>query len=94
MNALFLGIGSKGEADLKKRAVTIAAVNLMLVFLGGKTNPLADLIRFPLSSYYLAHRCIAVIAIAEVVLHSGLILYRRPVFDEFAKSGTIPLAGY
>ncbi|KAF5240564.1 hypothetical protein FANTH_9535 [Fusarium anthophilum] len=90
-NALFLGIGSKGEADLEKRAATIAAMNFMLVFLGGKTNPLADLIRFPLSSYYLAHRCIAVIATAEVVLHSGLILYHRPVFDEFAKSGTIAL---
>ncbi|KAF5571962.1 hypothetical protein FPHYL_28 [Fusarium phyllophilum] len=88
-NALFLGIGSKGKADLEKRAATIAAVNFMLVFLGGKTNPLADLIRFPLSSYYLAHGCIAVIATAEVVLHSGLILYHRPVFDEFAKSGTI-----
>lgn len=88
-NALFLGLSSKGEADLQKRAAAIAAMNLMLVFLGGKTNPLADLVRFPLSSYYLAHRCIAVIATAEVLLHSGLVLYRRPVFDEFAKSGTV-----
>ncbi|KAJ4248080.1 hypothetical protein NW762_012850 [Fusarium torreyae] len=88
-NALLLGIGSKGMEDLEKRSATVAAANLMLVFLGGKTNPLADLVRIPLASYYLVHRCVAVIATVEALLHSGLILYRRPVFDASTKSGTI-----
>ncbi|KAF5019072.1 hypothetical protein F66182_8930 [Fusarium sp. NRRL 66182] len=71
-NALLLSIGSKGKEGLGKRNLTIAAVNLMLVILGGKTNPLADLVRIPLSSCYLAHRRIATIATAEALLHPSM----------------------
>ena len=88
-NALLLGIATKGIEDLGKRTAIVAATNLMLVFLGGKTNPLADFLHIPLPTYYLAHRCIAVIATTEVLLHAGISLYRHPVFDSAAKSGTI-----
>ncbi|KAK3377652.1 hypothetical protein B0H63DRAFT_477588 [Podospora didyma] len=59
----------------------------MFVFLGGRTNPLVDLVQTPLHSYHFAHRWIGAVAVAEALCHSGLVLRRRGAFDALQTSG-------
>ncbi|KAH6869641.1 hypothetical protein B0T10DRAFT_533794 [Thelonectria olida] len=80
-NGFLLGVGSGAKAELEKRAAAIASANLMLVFLGGRTNPLANFLQIPLASYYFGHSWIAIVATCEALLHSGLALSRHQKFD-------------
>ncbi|KAI0191362.1 hypothetical protein F4808DRAFT_465410 [Astrocystis sublimbata] len=54
----------------------LAIINTTLLFLGGRTNPLADFLRVPLSTYYLSHHWVGRVAILEGLIHSGLMLTR------------------
>ncbi|KAF5973969.1 hypothetical protein FCOIX_8547 [Fusarium coicis] len=88
-NGLLLGVGISDLAELEQRAAAIASANLMLVFLGGRTNVLADWVQIPLSIYYVGHRWIGVVATCEALLHSALALFRHKKFDALTKSGYV-----
>jgi hypothetical protein len=88
-NGFLLGVGISDLAELEQRAAAIASANLMLVFLGGRTNALADFAQIPLSTYYFGHRWIGVVATCEALLHSALALSRRQKFDALTKSGYV-----
>jgi len=88
LNAIFLSIDVRDvEADLERRTAFAASVNLMLLLLGGRTNPLVDLVQIPLGSYQFGHRCVGAVAVTEAFLHSGLVLRRRRDIDALATSG-------
>jgi hypothetical protein len=88
-NGFLLGVGISDLAELEQRTAVIASANLMLVFLGGRTNALADFVQIPLSTYYVGHRWIGVVATCEALLHSALALFRRQKFDALTKSGYV-----
>ena len=67
----------RGEANLGKRFAVVASINLMAVFLGGRTNPLASYISISLPSYYAIHHWISLTAILQLTVHSILALVRR-----------------
>ncbi|KAI8405732.1 hypothetical protein FOFC_15220 [Fusarium oxysporum] len=92
-NGFLLGVGISDLAELEQRAAAIASANLMLVFLGGRTNALADFAQIPLSTYYFGHRWIGVVATCEALLHSALALSRRQKFDALTKSGYVAIGG-
>ncbi|KAJ4196919.1 hypothetical protein NW759_016376 [Fusarium solani] len=94
INGILLGVGIDTLLELERRAAAIASANLMLVFLGGRTNPLADFMQVPLASYYFGHRWIGIVATCEALLHSGLALSRRQKLDaSLVQSGYILAAG-
>jgi hypothetical protein len=88
-NGFLLGVGISTLSELEQRAAAIASANLMLVFLGGRTNALADFVQIPLSTYYFGHRWIGIVATLEAALHSGLALSHRQKLDALTKSGYI-----
>lgn len=92
-NGFLLAVGNGAKVELEKRAAAIASANLMLVFLGGRTNPLANFIQIPLASYYFGHCWIGIVATCEALLHLGLALSQRPRFDSLAKSGYLVSTG-
>ncbi|KAM7204417.1 hypothetical protein V8F33_001719 [Rhypophila sp. PSN 637] len=79
-NSIALALPTE-DSSLERRTAQAASVNLMLVLIGGRTNPLADLVQIPLHSYYFAHRWIGAVATAEALLHSILVLRRQGAFD-------------
>ena len=87
LNAVVLSIGIMEEESLSKRASLIASANLMLLFVGGRTNPLADFVQIPLFTYSFLHRWISVIATCEALLHSSIELYHWGLKDKNAISG-------
>ena len=89
VNGFLLGIGINDWAALEQRAAAIASANLMLVFLGGRTNSLSDFAQISLPTYLFGHRWIGVVATCEAMVHSGLALARRQNLDALSKSGYI-----
>lgn len=51
------------------RAGALAAINMIPLFLGGRTNFLADSLGIPLHTYYLAHHWIGRVAIVQSLVH-------------------------
>jgi hypothetical protein len=51
------------------RAGALSAVNMIPLFLGGRTNYLADSLGIPLHTYYLAHHWIGRVVILQSLLH-------------------------
>jgi hypothetical protein len=89
VNGFLLGVDINDWAELEQRAATIASANLMLVFLGGRTNALSDFAQIPLSTYFFGHRWIGIVATCEALTHSGLALSHHQNLDALSKSGYI-----
>jgi hypothetical protein len=68
-NGIFLCWGVADGETRAKRAAIAAATNLAPIFLGGRTNFLADRAGISLQSYYLAHHWLARLATVEASLH-------------------------
>jgi hypothetical protein len=81
--ALFLG-----RVKLASTAAMLAIINATPLFLDGRTIRLADFAGIQLSTYYVFHHFIGRIAIAEGLLHSGLVLHRSRL-DQTTASGYI-----
>lgn len=81
-NALCMGLNVSGAQAFEQRAALMAIVNAVPLFLGGRTNPLTDLLGVSLPSYYLAHHWIGRVVIIEATIHSigVLVLQPRPGF--------------
>ena len=69
MATLFLG-----REKLATTSAMLATINATALFVGGRTNPLADFFGVPLSTYYVFHHFIGRVVIAEALLHSALAL--------------------
>ncbi|KAI8626617.1 hypothetical protein F5Y19DRAFT_488216 [Xylariaceae sp. FL1651] len=70
----------------------LAVVNATPLFLGGRTNPFADFIGIPLSTYYIFHHFIGRVVIIEGSIHAVL-AFRRSRLDQTTTSGYIAFGG-
>jgi hypothetical protein len=89
VNGFLLGVGINDWAELEQRAAAMASANLMLLFLGGRTNALSDFAQIPLSTYFFGHRWIGIVTTCEAMAHSGLALSHHQNLDALSKSGYI-----
>lgn len=76
------------RVNVGSMAATLAVINATPLFLGGHTNPFADLIGIPLSTYHIFHHFIGRVVIVEGVLHAVLVL-KRSRRDRLTTSGYI-----
>ena len=90
--ALYFGANSAililRKANLGPTAAMLAVINAVMLFLGGRTSPLADFIGIPLSTYYVFHHLIGRVVVIEGVIHAGL-AFRRSRPDQTTTSGYI-----
>lgn len=89
INAVVLIIGVEDLRTLEARTAVVGSINLMVAYLGGRTNPLVDFAQIALPTYYFAHRWIGGIAICEVLLHSILALCRLRTMDTFVMPASV-----
>lgn len=75
--------------QFKQRAATIALINMVPLFIGGQTNPLANTLGISVQSYYFTHNWIGQVAIVEAVLHSIVMLSLQPQPGSIATSNII-----
>lgn len=68
-----IGLGVQTITGLMVRSGTIAAVNLIPLFLGGRTSVFESLIGVSLHTYYLVHHWIGRLVILLSVVHAGLV---------------------
>ena len=89
-NGVCMGIAVKNSKDLMVRSGMMAMINLVPLFLGGRTSALADrLLGIPLHTYYIAHHWIGRVAVIQGVLHAILALTSNNAVDMRAISGII-----
>lgn len=77
-----------GRDNLAATAGMLATINATPLFVGGRTNPLANFSGVPLSTYYVFHHFIGRVVVVEGLLHSALLL-RRSQRDQVTVSGYI-----
>jgi hypothetical protein len=92
--ASYLGVNFyflyRGRSNLAISSASLATINAVPLFLGGRTNPLADRLHVPLSTYYVFHHLFGRVVIFEGLLHSAIFLSHRPIvitFPGFIVSG-------
>ncbi|KAK7927890.1 hypothetical protein PG985_004888 [Apiospora marii] len=88
-NGLLLGYGSPTLAELSQRSAQAAAVNLVPVFLGGRTNALFDAAGFSLRAYELLRLSSFSLGAIEAFLHFALALVVRQASTDFIVSGSM-----
>ncbi|KAF7943008.1 hypothetical protein EAE96_010954 [Botrytis aclada] len=71
INGFCMGLGVKTMSDVISRAGIMASVNIVPLFLGGRTNTLANFIGISIHSYYIAHHWIGRVVIVQSLLHVG-----------------------
>lgn len=64
--------------SLRGSLVQITVINMMLLFLGGRTNFIADYFGIPLHIYHFAHRCLGRVVIAQAIVHAAINFSSRP----------------
>ena len=77
------------QPTLERKSAQAASMNLAILFLAGRTNPLADLLQIPLHTFYFAHRWIGIVTVAEALLHAVLVLSHRRDLDALGQSGLL-----
>lgn len=80
-------------ASFGRRAAVVAAINMVPLFLGGRTNLVADSLRIPLSTYYIFHHWIGRIAILQCMVHSALVLNRLGSIEKTALARNVIMTG-
>lgn len=86
-NCIALAVYTQDARELEQRAAKVAITNMVVLFLGGRTNPAADLLGISIQSYYLAHHWIGCVAAAEAMLYAIIVITLRP------RLGTIVITG-
>ena len=87
-NGICMWIGVSGLSDLTNRSGRMASLNLIPLFLGGRTNTICNLLGMPLPTYYLTHHCIGLVVCWQGMLHAILICIGQVAAREQAVSGT------
>ena len=71
-NVCFIVIGVSDVSDFTRRLGRAALINLTPLYAGGRINSIANLLSIRPENYLLGHKCIGVVFIIEVSLHSVL----------------------
>jgi hypothetical protein len=89
LNGFFMGLGIRTYNDLLIRAGTMASINMVPLFFGGRISIIAESLGFSLHSYYLAHNWIGCVVISQSLIHVILVIGRgRPwTLNDFQVSG-------
>jgi hypothetical protein len=89
INGFCMGLGIKTTSDLIIRSGLMASINMIPLFLGGRTNTLASFLGISLHTYYLAHHWIGRIVILQSLIHVFLVIAHRVpwTFDSSQISG-------
>lgn len=89
INGVCMGIGIKSTSDLLLRSGTMASINMMPLFLGGRTSVLANFLGISLHTYYLAHHWIGRLVVIQSLLHVSLVIASgKPwTYDSFQIAG-------
>ena len=90
--ALFYAL-PKTPAAFGRRSAVVAATNMVPLFLGGRTNLVADFLRVPLSTYYIFHHWIGRIAILQCILHSVIVLNRLGSIEKTPLARKVIMSG-
>jgi hypothetical protein len=77
INGFVMGIGIHGTSDLISRSGLMASVNLIPLFLGGRTSMFSRVLGLSLHSYYLWHHWIGRVVVIQGLLHVSLIMKTR-----------------
>jgi hypothetical protein len=75
VNGFFMGYGihkTNLKQELFVRSGTMAIINMIPLFLGGRTNILSNFLGISFHTYYLAHHWIGRMVIVLSILHIGL----------------------
>ncbi|KAI0836083.1 hypothetical protein F5Y06DRAFT_274157 [Hypoxylon sp. FL0890] len=89
INAMVLVLFLKNTVELKQRAALVSILNMVPLFLGGRTSPLADLGNISLHTYYYWHVWVGRVAAIQSLLHAGLSLYQPT-----SKRDSITISGW
>lgn len=92
-NIAVSAVGIQSRTDLAQRLARLALINVIILFLGGRTNLFADkVLRCSFPNYYLLHRWIGRVTLLEVIVHGSLMCLEirniQPL--EIAVLSTIP----
>ena len=84
-----MGIDIHDTSALIIRSGTMASINMIPLFFGGRTSTIVNFLGISLHSYYLAHHWIGRVVVIQGLIHMGLVLrYRSPwTFDTLQISG-------
>ncbi|KAI0965373.1 hypothetical protein F4678DRAFT_485327 [Xylaria arbuscula] len=74
VNGLVVGWKPNQQEAISRKASQMALLNIVPLFLGGKTNPLLSFVGIPLSKYYFAYHWFGRVATVEAFIHVGLSL--------------------
>lgn len=77
VNVLVLVFPIRSQIELGRRAALVSTLNLVPLFLGGRTNPFVDLIGIPLHTYHFWHFWVGRVAVSQALIHAGVMLARR-----------------
>jgi hypothetical protein len=88
-NGLCMGIGIHGRSDLMIRSGCIASINLIPLFLGGRTNMICNLLRIPLPTYHLLHHWIGLMVFFQSLIHATLASFGHVAAHGHVVSGSI-----
>lgn len=83
MNGFCMGLGIQSTTDLISRTGVMASVNMVPLFLGGRTSIVVDLLGVSVHSYYLAHHWIGRVVVVQGLIHAALVMTNMgiPTFD-------------
>ncbi len=73
-NGVLMGLGIKTMSDLLVCSGLMASINLIPLFLGGRTNVLANYVGISLHTYYIAHHWLGRLVIFQSLLHVALVI--------------------
>lgn len=79
MNGFCMGLGIRPghlTTDLISRTGVMASINMVPLFLGGRTSIVVDMLGVSVHSYYLAHHWIGRVVAVQGLIHSGLVISR------------------
>lgn len=89
LNGFCMGFGIHNASDLISRTGTLASINIIPLFFGGRMSLIADFLGFSVHSYYLAHHWIGRVVVIQGLIHTGLVISRGDPwkFDAVQTSG-------
>jgi len=91
--ALFYSFSSTELVSFGRRAAVVSVINMVALFLGGRTNPLMDLLGIPLSTYYVFHHWMGRIVVLGCAIHSILALGRLGSIEKTPLVKSVILSG-
>ncbi|KFY65338.1 hypothetical protein V496_02645 [Pseudogymnoascus sp. VKM F-4515 (FW-2607)] len=77
MNGFCMGLGIRPThltTDLISRTGVMASINMVPLFLGGRTSIVVDMLGVSVHSYYLAHHWIGRVVVVQGLIHAGLVM--------------------